>query len=226
MATQLLQHPIRCSIWQNRYLNASAVRLSATRLNLRAPRRTDQFRKAPHPEWDFGRSFMRISCSSCSYMHTTVVVVPGFKPEPMPSRTRNPAKIRKDCDPFNYWSGTRAIARPALAAATPILFIWSRRSMALQKTRCGRSSFDRYQIFLARFPTLLRRPRRGAGRAGAVEAGLGYYSAVRGMFAQGANFVANQLGGKSAGQLRALRQLLPASAPITAAAIASIAQAK
>jgi A/G-specific adenine glycosylase len=90
----------------------------------------------------------------------------------------------------------------------------------LQQTRVA-VVVDRYQTFLARFPTLNSLARAPEQEVLALWSGLGYYRRAR-MLHKAANFVANQLDGKLPAASEALR-MLPGIGAYTAAAIASIA---
>jgi A/G-specific adenine glycosylase len=109
-------------------------------------------------------------------------------------------------------------ARPALAAQPDPYAIWVSEIM-LQQTRVA-VVVDRYQAFLARFPTLISLALAPEEDVLALWSGLGYYRRAR-MLHKAAQFVA-AAPGQSAGAAEELRTL-PGIGAYTAAAIASIA---
>jgi A/G-specific adenine glycosylase len=97
--------------------------------------------------------------------------------------------------------------------------IWVSEIM-LQQTRVA-VVIDRYNAFLAAFPTLVSLALAPEQEVLALWSGLGYYNRAR-MLQKAAQFVASELGGnlpRTAAEL----QKLPGIGPYTAAAIASIA---
>src|ERR1035438_7900728 len=97
--------------------------------------------------------------------------------------------------------------------------IWVSEIM-LQQTRVA-VVVDRYQAFLARFPTLLSLAEASEQDVLALWSGLGYYRRAR-MLRKAARFVADYRQGNLPTTSAALR-LLPGIGAYTAAAIASIA---
>jgi A/G-specific adenine glycosylase len=97
--------------------------------------------------------------------------------------------------------------------------IWVSEIM-LQQTRVA-VVVDRYQTFLARFPTLVSLAQAPEQDVLALWSGLGYYRRAR-MLHKAARFVVDQLDGKLPSTSEALR-MLPGIGVYTAAAIASIA---
>jgi A/G-specific adenine glycosylase len=114
------------------------------------------------------------------------------------SRNRRDLPWRRNPDPYSIWVS----------------------EIMLQQTRVA-VVVDRYQIFLARFPTLVSLAQAPEQDVLALWSGLGYYRRAR-MLHKAANFVANQLGGNLPASSEALR-MLPGIGAYTAAAIASIA---
>jgi len=97
--------------------------------------------------------------------------------------------------------------------------IWVSEIM-LQQTRVA-VVVERYQVFLARFPTLISLALAPEQEVLALWSGLGYYRRAR-MLHKAAKFVAENLGGNLPARAEQL-QLLPGIGAYTAAAIASIA---
>jgi len=97
--------------------------------------------------------------------------------------------------------------------------IWVSEIM-LQQTRVA-VVVDRFQTFLARFPTLVSLAQAPEQDVLALWSGLGYYRRAR-MLHKAARFVVDQLDGKLPSTSEALR-MLPGIGVYTAAAIASIA---
>src|ERR1700722_16838422 len=97
--------------------------------------------------------------------------------------------------------------------------IWVSEIM-LQQTRVA-VVVDRYQAFMARFPTLLSLALAPEQEVLALWSGLGYYRRAR-MLHKAAKFVAENLGGNLPGRAEQLQDL-PGIGAYTAAAVASIA---
>src|ERR1700728_2302074 len=97
--------------------------------------------------------------------------------------------------------------------------IWVSEIM-LQQTRVA-VVVERYQAFMARFPTLISLALAPEQEVLAVWSGLGYYRRAR-MLHKAAEFVASNLGGNLPLRAEQLRQL-PGVGAYTAAAVASIA---
>ena len=97
--------------------------------------------------------------------------------------------------------------------------IWVSETM-LQQTRVA-VVVDRYQVFLARFRTLLSLALAPEQEVLALWSGLGYYRRAR-MLHKAAKFVAENLGGNLPGRAEQLQDL-PGIGAYTAAAVASIA---
>src|SRR6202789_707699 len=97
--------------------------------------------------------------------------------------------------------------------------IWVSEIM-LQQTRVA-VVVERYQAFLARFPTLVSLALAAEEDVLALWSGLGYYRRAR-MLHKAAQFVVGQLDGRLPGNAAELRKL-PGIGAYTAAAIASIA---
>jgi A/G-specific adenine glycosylase len=97
--------------------------------------------------------------------------------------------------------------------------IWVSEIM-LQQTRVA-VVVERYQAFMARFPTLISLALAPEQEVLAVWSGLGYYRRAR-MLHKAAEFVASNLGGNLPVRAEQLRQL-PGVGAYTAAAVASIA---
>jgi A/G-specific adenine glycosylase len=98
--------------------------------------------------------------------------------------------------------------------------IWVSEIM-LQQTRVA-VVVERYQVFMARFPTLVALALAPEQEVLALWSGLGYYRRAR-MLHKAAKFVAENLGGNLPVLSEEL-QLLPGIGAYTAAAVASIAQ--
>jgi A/G-specific adenine glycosylase len=114
------------------------------------------------------------------------------------ARNRRDLPWRRNPDPYSIWVS----------------------EIMLQQTRVA-VVVDRYQTFLARFPTLVSLAQASEQDVLALWSGLGYYRRAR-MLHKAANFVVDQLGGKLPSTSEALR-VLPGIGAYTAAAIASIA---
>src|SRR6202142_2337099 len=97
--------------------------------------------------------------------------------------------------------------------------IWVSEIM-LQQTRVA-AVVDRYQAFMARFPTLVSLALATEQEVLALWSGLGYYRRAR-MLHKAAQFLASNLGGNLPTRGEQLRQL-PGIGAYTAAAVASIA---
>jgi A/G-specific adenine glycosylase len=114
------------------------------------------------------------------------------------ARNRRDLPWRRNPDPYSIWVS----------------------EIMLQQTRVA-VVVERYQTFLARFPTLVSLAQAPEQDVLALWSGLGYYRRAR-MLHKAANFVVNQLDGKLPASSEALRTL-PGIGVYTAAAIASIA---
>jgi A/G-specific adenine glycosylase len=114
------------------------------------------------------------------------------------ARNRRDLPWRRNPDPYSIWVS----------------------EIMLQQTRVA-VVVERYQSFLARFPTLVSLASAPEQDVLALWSGLGYYRRAR-MLHKAANFVVNQLDGKLPATSDALR-MLPGIGAYTAAAISSIA---
>jgi A/G-specific adenine glycosylase len=114
------------------------------------------------------------------------------------ARCRRDLPWRRNLDPYSIWVS----------------------EIMLQQTRVA-VVVDRYQTFLARFPTLVSLAQAPEQDVLALWSGLGYYRRAR-MLHKAANFVVDRLDGKLPAASEALRTL-PGIGAYTAAAIASIA---
>jgi A/G-specific adenine glycosylase len=114
------------------------------------------------------------------------------------ARNRRDLPWRRNPDPYSIWVS----------------------EIMLQQTRVA-VVVDRYQSFLARFPTLVSLASAPEQNVLALWSGLGYYRRAR-MLHKAAIFVANQLDGKLPTRSEELR-MLPGIGAYTAAAISSIA---
>jgi A/G-specific adenine glycosylase len=136
----------------------------------------------------------------------------------MPRHRREPAQIQQLRLQLLAWYALNRRDLPWRRTPDPYA-IWVSEIM-LQQTRVA-VVVDRYQTFLARFPSLVALAQAPEQDVLALWSGLGYYRRPR-MLHKAAQFVANQLAGKlpsTSAQLRAL----PGIGAYTAAAIASIA---
>jgi A/G-specific adenine glycosylase len=114
------------------------------------------------------------------------------------ARNRRDLPWRRNPDPYSIWVS----------------------EIMLQQTRVA-VVVDRYQSFLARFPTLVSLARAPEQEVLALWSGLGYYRRAR-MLHKAAIFVVNELDGKLPARSEELRKL-PGIGAYTAAAISSIA---
>ncbi len=114
------------------------------------------------------------------------------------ARNRRDLPWRRSADPYSIWVS----------------------EIMLQQTRVA-VVVDRYQSFLARFPTLASLAAAPEQDVLALWSGLGYYRRAR-MLHKAANFVVDHLGGTLPATSQELR-MLPGIGAYTAAAIASIA---
>ena len=114
------------------------------------------------------------------------------------ARNRRDLPWRRNPDPYSIWVS----------------------EIMLQQTRVA-VVVDRYQAFLARFPTLVSLANAPEQEVLALWSGLGYYRRAR-MLHKAAKFVVDQLGGKLPASSEELR-MLPGIGAYTAAAISSIA---
>ncbi len=136
----------------------------------------------------------------------------------MPKTEADSARIAALRTRLLNWYARNRRDLPWRQSAAPYA-IWVSEIM-LQQTRVA-VVIERYQAFMARFPTLLSLALAPEQDVLALWSGLGYYRRAR-MLHKAAQFVAENLGGNlptSAGQLRTL----PGIGVYTAAAIASIA---
>jgi A/G-specific adenine glycosylase len=136
----------------------------------------------------------------------------------MPRHTREPAQIHLLRLQLLAWYALNRRDLPWRRNPDPYA-IWVSEIM-LQQTRVA-VVVDRYQTFLARFPTLFALSEAPEQDVLALWSGLGYYRRAR-MLHKAAQFVAGQLNGNLPATSDQLRTL-PGIGAYTAAAIASIA---
>jgi len=136
----------------------------------------------------------------------------------MPRRPREPAETEQLRLHLLGWYALNRRDLPWRRNPDPYA-IWVSEIM-LQQTRVA-VVVDRYQTFLARFPTLASLAEAPEQEVLALWSGLGYYRRAR-MLHKAAQFVASQLDGKLPATSELLRTL-PGIGAYTAAAIASIA---
>jgi len=139
----------------------------------------------------------------------------------MARQQREPAKIETLRSQLLHWYAHNRRDLPWRRNPDPYS-IWVSEIM-LQQTRVA-VVVDRYQTFLARFPTLVSLANAPEQDVLALWSGLGYYRRAR-MLHKAANFVVDQLEGKLPSSSEALRTL-PGIGAYTAAAIASIAHSE
>jgi A/G-specific adenine glycosylase len=136
----------------------------------------------------------------------------------MAKQVREPEKIVRLRRQLLEWYARNRRDLPWRRNPTPYA-IWVSEIM-LQQTRVA-VVIDRYQTFLARFPTLVSLALAPEQEVLALWSGLGYYRRAR-MLLKAAQFVADQLQGNLPSSAQELR-MLPGIGDYTAAAIASIA---
>ena len=136
----------------------------------------------------------------------------------MPRLGEGPEKIRSLRSRLLQWYERNRRDLPWRRSTDPYA-IWVSEIM-LQQTRVA-VVVERYQAFLARFPTLVSLALAPEQEVLALWSGLGYYRRAR-MLHKAAEFVASNLGGNLPSRAEQLR-LLPGIGAYTAAAVASIA---
>jgi A/G-specific adenine glycosylase len=136
----------------------------------------------------------------------------------MATRDREPEKIARLRRQLLEWYARNARDLPWRRSSDPYA-IWVSEIM-LQQTRVA-VVFERYQAFMARFPTLVSLALAPEQDVLALWSGLGYYRRAR-MLHKAAQYVAGHHQGNMPTSSEALR-MLPGIGAYTAAAIASIA---
>ncbi len=136
----------------------------------------------------------------------------------MPKFDADPTKVAAMRGRLLEWYTRNRRDLPWRQSADPYA-IWVSEIM-LQQTRVA-VVVDRYQLFMARFPTLVSLALAEEQTVLALWSGLGYYRRAR-MLHKAAQFVASHFGGNLPERAEQLR-LLPGIGAYTAAAIASIA---